>query len=160
MIRMTSRPAVSETQPTGSSAGKSPGESVLRDSETLDTIVARSPEEPSVYGTGVLYWPRGRQVLAGPSRARLPAPARPSVAGSQAGGSFAARGVAPPACEAAARAGSQRLRRCEGGAGYRSALAAAGLLAGSALIREAVAAGRLSIRSAYFEIGTGLVTLL
>ena len=38
--------------------------------------------------------------------------------------------------------------------------AAAGLLAGSALIREAVAAGQLSIRSAYFEIGTGLVTLL
>jgi carbonic anhydrase len=38
--------------------------------------------------------------------------------------------------------------------------AAAGLLAGSALIREAVAAGQLSIRSASFEIGTGLVTLL
>ena len=38
--------------------------------------------------------------------------------------------------------------------------AAAGLLAGSALIPEAVAAGQLSIRSAYFEIGTGLVTLL
>jgi len=38
--------------------------------------------------------------------------------------------------------------------------AAAGLLAGSALIRGALAAGQLSIRSAYFEIGNGLVTLL
>lgn len=38
--------------------------------------------------------------------------------------------------------------------------AAEGLRAGSALIREAVAAGQLSIRSAYFEIGSGVVTLL
>ena len=38
--------------------------------------------------------------------------------------------------------------------------AAEGLRAGSALIREAVAAGQLSIRSAYFEIGGGVVTLL
>ena len=38
--------------------------------------------------------------------------------------------------------------------------AAEGLRAGSALIREAVAAGQLSIRSAFFEIGSGVVTLL
>lgn len=38
--------------------------------------------------------------------------------------------------------------------------AAEGLLAGSALIRGALAAGRLSIRSASFEIGSGVVTLL
>ena len=38
--------------------------------------------------------------------------------------------------------------------------AAEGLRAGSALIREAVAAGQLRIRSAYFEIGSGVVTLL
>jgi carbonic anhydrase len=37
---------------------------------------------------------------------------------------------------------------------------AAQLVEGSALLREAVAAGRLNIRSAYCDIGTGRVTLL
>lgn len=52
--------------------------------------------------------------------------------------------------------GDDLTRSIQGNARY----AAGQLTARSAVLKDAVAAGKLSIRSAYFDIGTGLVTLL